>query len=75
MTSAIKHKQRSHRSYRMNRDRRDRFTRQSMLNSDRVMIARANRIQTTSFADAMKNMMENVKNGMKKIVGGKEENG
>lgn len=75
MTSAIKHKQRSHRSYRANRDRRDYFTRKSMLNSDRAMIARANRIQTTSFADAMKNMMENVKNGVKKIVGGNEDNG
>ena len=75
MATAEKHKQRSHRSYRANLDRRNYFTRKSMLNSDRVMIARANRIQTTSFADAMKNMMENVKNGMKKIVGGNKENG
>ena len=73
MTSAIKHQQRSHKTYRGNRDRRDYFTRQSMLRADRQMIARANRIQTTSFADAMKNMMENVKNGMKKIVVGEEE--
>lgn len=75
MATAEKHKQRSHRSYRTNMDRRDRFTRQSLMNSDRAMIARANRIQTTSFADAMKNMMENVKNGVKKMVGGNEDNG
>ena len=74
MATAEKHKQRSHRSYRANLDRRDYFTRQSMIYADRRMINRANRIQTASFMDAMKTMMENIKNGMKKIVGG-DKNG
>ena len=74
MATAEKHRQRSHRSYRANLDRRDYFTRKSMIRADQRLIAKANRIQTASFMDAMKVMMENIKNGMKKIVGG-DKNG
>ena len=45
-----------------------------MIRADQRLIARANRIQTASFMDAMKTMMENIKSGMKKIVRG-EKNG
>lgn len=74
MTTAEKHKQRSHRSYRANLDRRDYFTRKSMIHEYQRIIAKANRMQTASFMDAMKTMMENIRSGMKKIVGG-DKNG
>lgn len=70
MATAEKHKQRSHRSYRANLDRRDYFTRKSMIRANQRIIAKANHMQTASFMDAVKTMMDNIKSGMKKIVGG-----
>ena len=73
MATAEKHKQRSHKTYRSNIDRRDFYTRKSTFRAAQRLIATANRMQTASFY-AMKTMMDNIKSGMKKIVGG-DKNG
>lgn len=72
MTSREKHMARSHRSYRAKHNGYESFRRMSAINGDQRIIAKANRIQARSFKDAMQNMMQNVRKGMKKIVGGNE---
>ena len=72
MTSREKHMARSHRSYRDRQRQMQYFAGISTANGNRRIIMRANRIQSASFADMVKNMMNGVKKGVQKIIGDKE---